>query len=220
MRQSEDLRLEPQPWNCFLQNTSKLKGTEKGRSSSFTGFDACRQTPSNGTLGFGLGGFFQKAGGIATLARSPRVSFRKAWPILRHPNRTFAVAFAWLERAPSRILFPITVTLLLGWILFSRAAACGALAPTESEAYRAFTTGKPMPAAYPVLNPFVYTLENAVPLVKLGLDEKWAPDQRHTAATVLTKYWVLMWARWLLILSGWFQATVLAAALLRRFKEQ
>jgi hypothetical protein len=74
-------------------------------------------------------------------------------------------------------------------------------------------------AAYPTLNPFIYTLENALPLVKLGQDEKWAPDCRHTATSLLTSYWFLMWSRWILILSGWFQATVLAAALSGRFKQ-
>ena len=76
-----------------------------------------------------------------------------------------------------------------------------------------------MPASYPVLNPFVYTLENAVPMVKLGQDDKWAPDRRHPGKAWFTNYWILVWARWMLILSGWFQATVLAAALSGRFKE-
>jgi hypothetical protein len=76
-----------------------------------------------------------------------------------------------------------------------------------------------MPAAYPKLYPLVYTLENAVPLVRLGQDEKWAPDQQYPGTTWFTNYWFLMWARWLLILSGWFQATVLAAALSGRFKQ-
>jgi hypothetical protein len=126
--------------------------------------------------------------------------------------------FAWLEEAPARILCFIAATLLLGWLVFGYAGARGAIAPTEPEAYKAFISGKPMPAAYPTLNPFVYTLENAVPLVKLGQDDKWAPDRRYTGTNWFTNYWFLMWSRWLLILSGWVQATVLAAALSGRFK--
>jgi hypothetical protein len=133
--------------------------------------------------------------------------------------RRWAIAFAWLEEAPVRILYSIAATLLMGWLIFGLAGANGALAPTESEAYNAFTTGRPMPVAYPVLNPLIYTLENAVPLVKLGQDEKWAPDRRHTPTGPFTDYWFLMWSRWLIILSGWFQATVLAAALSGRFKQ-
>lgn len=75
------------------------------------------------------------------------------------------------------------------------------------------------PAVYPTLNPFIYTLENAVPLVKLGQDEKWAPDRRYPGTNWFTNYWFLVWSRWLLILSGWIQATILAAALADRFKK-
>jgi hypothetical protein len=132
--------------------------------------------------------------------------------------RRWAIFFAWLEESPARILLSITATLLLGWLIFGFAGAKGAIAPSEPEAYKAFITEKPMPAAYPTLNPFVYTLENAVPLVKLGQDEKWAPDRRYPGTNCFTNYWFLMWSRWLLILSGWVQATVLAAALSGRFK--
>lgn len=135
------------------------------------------------------------------------------------PIRWLKIAFAWLEEAPGRIWRSIVCVLLLGWLVFGFAGAHGALAPTDPVAYQAFITGKPMPAAYPALNPFVYTLENAVPLVKLDQDEKWAPDKRYPGTSWYTNYWFLMWSRWLLILSGWFQATVLAAALADRFKK-
>jgi len=134
-------------------------------------------------------------------------------------RRRWAVAFAWLEEAPGRIWRSIACVLLLGWLVFGYAGSHGALAPTEAEAYKAFIAGSPLPSAYPVLNPFVYTLDNAVPLVKLGQDEKWAPDRRYPGTNWFTNYWFLMWTRWVLILSGWFQAGVLGAALLRRFKE-
>lgn len=134
-------------------------------------------------------------------------------------RRAGIIAFALLEEAPERIRYTIVATLLLGWLIFGVAGSNGALAPTVPVAYQAFITGKPMPAAYPALNPFVYTLENAVPLVKLGQDEKWAPDKRYPGTSWYTNYWFLMWSRWLLILSGWFQATVLAAALADRFKK-
>jgi cytoskeletal protein CcmA (bactofilin family) len=134
-------------------------------------------------------------------------------------RRSWTIAFAWLEEAPSRIWRSIAFVLLLGSIVFGYAGSHGAIAPTESEAYKAFIAGSPLPSAYPSLNPFVYTLDNAVPLVKLGQDEKWAPDRRYPGTKWFTNYWFLMWTRWVLILSGWFQAGVLGAALLRRFKE-
>jgi hypothetical protein len=132
--------------------------------------------------------------------------------------RPWKIAFAWLEEAPLRILYSIATLLICGTLIFAHAGMTGALAPTEKDAYAAFASGKPIPAAYPALNPFVYVLENSVPLVRLGEDDRWAPDQRHIATGWFTGYWFLMWIRWILILSGWFQATVLAAALSSRFK--
>jgi hypothetical protein len=77
----------------------------------------------------------------------------------------------------------------------------------------------------------LYTLENSVPLVKLGMDEKWMPDPKHKPQPWFPQfrwldwlgwfnsYWFLVTSRVLLIFLGWFQAGVLGAALLRRFKE-
>jgi hypothetical protein len=142
----------------------------------------------------------------------------KASKVKSRPLRWFRQVVAQLEESPSRILYSISVSLLLGCLVFFHAGSTGALAPTEAEAYKAFTAGRPAPAAYPALSPFIYTLENALPLVRLGQDDKWAPDRNHPATDLLTHYWFLMWVRWSLILFGWFQATVLAAALASRFK--
>jgi hypothetical protein len=88
-------------------------------------------------------------------------------------------------------------------------------------------------AHYPRFAPFVYTLENALPLVKLGMDDKWAPDPFHGGdawfpghgwswclqwLAMFNSYWFLAGVRWFLILFGWFQAAVLGAALTSRFK--
>jgi hypothetical protein len=139
---------------------------------------------------------------------------QKSWILWRW----LKVLFARLEENPLRIIYTIAVAVILGLLVFGYAGSRGALAPTEPEMYKAFTSGKPMPAAYPTLNPFVYTIENAIPLMKLGQDEKWAPDRRYPGTNWFTNYWFLMWSRWLLILSGWVQATVLATALSGRFK--
>jgi hypothetical protein len=63
------------------------------------------------------------------------------------------------------------------------------------------------------------------------MDERWTPDLQHQPQPWFPRlpmldglkwfnsYGFLVWSRWLLILSGWFQATVLAAALADRFKK-
>lgn len=134
-------------------------------------------------------------------------------------RRKWAIVFAWLEEAPIRILYSITFAVLLGWLVFGYAGAKRVIAPTGAEAYMEYAENRTLPATYPEWNSFIYTLENAVPLAKLGEDEKWAPDPNRVSNASFTDYRFLMWFRWLLILFGWFQAAVLGAALLRRFKE-
>ena len=75
-----------------------------------------------------------------------------------------------------------------------------------------------MDTAYPKFDPLIYSLENDLPLVKFGLDDKWAPDETYKPKDPVVSYDTLRWARVLLILCGWFQATVLAAAIGSRFK--
>jgi len=143
-----------------------------------------------------------------------RLEARKSWLLWRW----YRYLFAWLEEAPQRIGWFIGLTLLLFTCIFWHAGAKGALAPTEKDAYEAFVSGKRMPAVYPTLNPFIYTLENALPLVRLGQDDKWAPDPRFPSKNFSTNYWFLMWTRWVLVIWGWFQAGILGAAIVERFK--
>lgn len=129
-----------------------------------------------------------------------------------------SIPFAWLEENPFRILYSLALILFFGTILFSFASLHGLIAPTDKDAYTAWAGGQPYLAAYPRFQPFVYTLENALPLVKLGQDDKWAPNPNGPSHCNFLEYRVLVIFRWLLILLGWFQATLLAAAVGSRFK--
>jgi hypothetical protein len=57
---------------------------------------------------------------------------------------------------------------------------------------------------YPRFNPLVYSLENDLPLLKLGFDDKWAPDQNYHAKDPIISYENLRWTRVLVVLLGWF----------------
>ncbi len=134
------------------------------------------------------------------------------------PARWWQIAFAWLQESPLRILYTIALVVLMGGAVFGWAASVGAMAPTEHEAYKEWAGKQPIGSAYPKLNPLVYSLENALPLVKLGQDDKWAPNPNFNSGNSPFIYALLVGSRWFLILSGWVQATVLAAALSDRFK--
>ena len=143
-----------------------------------------------------------------------RVKARSSGRIMRVSK----VVFARLQQQPLWILLPIILTTSLATGLFGIAGAKGAMAPTNKDAYVAWSKGTPLAASYPRFNPLVYSLENDLPLLKLGFDDKWAPDQNYHAKDRIISCETLRGARVLVVLLGWFQATVLAAAIGLRFK--
>jgi hypothetical protein len=146
------------------------------------------------------------------------------WPV-----RVARRVFAWLREQPFRIAWSIGSILVVTTALFWWAGSNGGIAPREKDSYSAWAKGQPFPVAYPRFNPLIYSLENELPLVKLGQDDKWAPDPSHRPVSfgrgylvhwtwILDSYGLLASVRWIAIVLGWVQATVLAAALANRFK--
>jgi hypothetical protein len=146
-----------------------------------------------------------------------------------YPIRLASKCFAWLREQPFRIAWSIGLILFLTTALFWWAGSNGAIAPREKDTYNAWAAGHTFPVAYPKFNPLIYSLENELPLVKLGQDDKWAADPSHHSVSVASgcllhwtwifdSYGLLIWVRWLSIVLGWVQATVLAAALTTRLK--
>jgi len=153
---------------------------------------------------------------------------RKHWRLWRW----WDCFFAWMEENPLRIGWLILLTMLFGTSVFWWGGSKQAMKETiffQPNAYTENGGFKPIPALYPKFQPFVYTLENAVPLIKLGMDEKWAPDPspkfcqpwfpKICGLYFVSTYGVLVFARWALIVWGWIQATILAASVAERFKK-
>ncbi len=161
-----------------------------------------------------------------------------ASPLLRWLLYPLRLAVAQLERDPASVLISVVLLLIIGSLVFGYAGATHSIAPTEKEAYSAWTRGAPLPPTYPSFNPIIYTLEIELPLVKLGQDDKWAPipdrlstpplqpsklnsatpQYTNTPPTSRVPYAALASLRWFLILIGWLQAAALGAAVGRRFK--
>jgi hypothetical protein len=64
----------------------------------------------------------------------------------------------------------------LGWILYRRSYLAGSIVPTEKDAYEAFKRDGRPPQHYTAFAPLVYSLENSLPLVKLGQGDTWHPE--------------------------------------------
>jgi hypothetical protein len=111
----------------------------------------------------------------------------------------------------------------LGWIIYRRAQVTGTMTPTDRDAYESFKTNGAPPGHYPRFAPFVYSVENSLPLVKLGQADRWQPDPRPRHSATSAKGW---WSRfrcvlesstfvrcflWIQIILGWILATLFAA---------
>jgi hypothetical protein len=201
MLQPEEERIEPQPW-MQLTRLLEAKGNRKGAKHVIFKYRALLAHAQN-----------------------------KLWVL-----RWLEIASAWIEEAPIlRICWSIALSLIVGTFIFAGASRSGAMLESvqiqPNAAVLPNRESKPASIHYPPFQPFVYTLENAVPLVKLGMDERWMPDQRHVPQPwfqqVLWLDWLkwfnsygfLMVSRWGLIVWGWVQATILAVSVADRFKK-
>jgi hypothetical protein len=224
MLQQPDRRIKPQPW-MQLVKLLEAKGNRKGAKHVIFKYRTLLAMENE----------FHPVRWLLKLLFRLR-TFRRVWPYFRHPNRSWAIAFAWLEEAPLRICWSIALTLIVGTLIFAGAFSSDAMIASvqvQPNALLSTSSGESrvLSAHYPLSQSFLYALENAVPLVKLGMDEKWMPDPKHKPQPWFPQfrwldwlgwfnsYWFLVVSRVLLIFLGWFQAGVLGAALLRRFKE-
>ncbi len=79
---------------------------------------------------------------------------------------------------PKRALGFIILLSALGCIVYDRSYYAGTMVPTDEKAYAKFTdptTEQQVPPHYLSFSSFVYSVENSLPLVKLGQGEKWQP---------------------------------------------
>jgi hypothetical protein len=125
---------------------------------------------------------------------------------------------ALLEMQPLWVLATIALLTAVGSCEFWLADRAHTMAPKEGIAYSEWRRGVAMNANCPPFNPVIYSLENGLPLVKLGQDDAWAPDPKNELKILHLNYPFLAWFRWILILAGWAQATILASAIGSRYK--
>jgi hypothetical protein len=135
---------------------------------------------------------------------------------------------------PGRAIWELSGITALGWIIHRRAHRMGAMVPTDKDAYAHLRDEGSVPASYPPFNPLIYSVENSIPLLKLGQDAYWQPGSvskptvpqpqpvgrlaRLRALLTrltnqLTSPGALRWYRWTMIVLGWLLATFFVAGL-------
>jgi hypothetical protein len=127
-----------------------------------------------------------------------RVLFAMEDRLWKEEHTLAAVLFRWplslvvgYGYYPLRALAGLAILVAIGWGVYAGARASGAMVPKEEKAYELFKANGYSPGHYEPLSPFVYSLENSLPLVKLGQTDHWQPDPtpawRSTATAAPSK---------------------------------
>jgi hypothetical protein len=132
---------------------------------------------------------------------------------------------------PLRAIGGLLILSAVGWIFFRRAYLAGSMTPTDKDSYEYFTNGATNggapPPHYTRFSPSVYSIENSLPLVKLGQADHWQPDPQKipvvSGSLLSVAYWqnIFSWF-WGLATSpkSWwssFLEVTLSPVFLRRF---
>ncbi len=140
--------------------------------------------------------------------------FARLWSSLLR----WSVGYGYRPGRAVRLIFLLS---LLGWLVYHRSYYAGTMLPTEDKAYDKFVEsgcGRRVPPNYPTFSPLIYSLENSLPLVKLGQADKWRPGRRleGTSPTSFLSCFatspdLVTWFLRIQIMLGWLLATLFLA---------
>jgi hypothetical protein len=91
---------------------------------------------------------------------------------------------------PLRAIWMILGLSVIGWVLYRRGYLAGNMVPSDEEAYESFKSEGRPPRHYRAFAPLVYSLENSLPLVKLGLADQWQPDPSSKDQLSRKRNWI------------------------------
>jgi hypothetical protein len=118
-----------------------------------------------------------------------------------------------------RAIYGLLVVSLISASFYYAGFQVGSMLPTDKQNYAAFTENRSSLAGYERFHVLAYSIENAVPLVKLGIQDKWEPSPDIQAPPDKSAGWIagslrsvispsfLRWLRWGEIAAGWFLTT-------------
>jgi hypothetical protein len=122
---------------------------------------------------------------------------------------------------PGRAIWLILLLSVLGWVVYGASYDAGTMVPTEKDAYKEFAdpqTWRHVSPPYPTFSAPVYSLENSLPLVKLGQADKWRPGLGPGSSSptsflgrFATSPGSVLWFLRIQILLGWLLATLFVA---------
>src|SRR5271165_527795 len=96
------------------------------------------------------------------------------------PVLKYAIGYGY---DPIRAFWLAVLLTGVGWIIYRKSYLAGGIVPTDKDACAKFREpDAEIPGHYPSFSPLVYSVENSLPLVKLGQGDKWQPDPEPEAS--------------------------------------
>ena len=165
-----------------------------------------------------LGNTGDDLGARQVLSRMQREAWeQRGWPFrLISLLLRFTIGYGYF---PLRAVWLILVLVVIGSSVYWAAYNMGSIVPIQKEPYTFFEVHCYAPNEYERFHPIPYSLENSFPLVKLGVQDKWAPapdgrvacssaDLTSPALRVISEPRFLRWFRWIQICLGWVLTTL------------
>ncbi len=125
----------------------------------------------------------------------------------------------------THVLYGSVFFVLLGFALFAYGKRAGIIIPAKIDAGESKSgKARTVPESYQKFGAFIYSLENFVPLVKLGVDEFWIPDANAGRSLRIGAIKLPMAGTWLRAylcchrLAGWLLTTLWVGSLSGIFK--
>jgi len=118
-----------------------------------------------------------------------------------------------------RAIYGLVLISMIGTCFYFLGFQIGSVLPTDRDNYSTFTKNRNISAGYERFHVFAYSVENAFPLVKFGIQDKWGPSPDIQAPPDKPVGWeakylrsvisptFLRWFRWGQIAAGWFLTT-------------
>jgi len=113
---------------------------------------------------------------------------------------------------PLRVLWLMIGFLLTGFVIFYLANKSGFIVPADvnvllSHEYQKYGVLIGVPKGYPSFNPFVYSLNDIIPIINLYQTEYWIPNTNTFWGSI-----VMVWL-WIEIISGWVLTSIFVVAI-------
>jgi hypothetical protein len=152
---------------------------------------------------------------------------RTAWEQHRWPFRLIGhllrstIGYGYF---PLRAVWLILLLVLIGAGVYGVAYKMGSIVPVQKEAYNCYEKQCSVSSEYERFHTIPYSLENSFPLIKLGVQDKWAPAP-ETRVQACSRGWTsstlqaasapgfVRWFRWIQICLGWVLTTLFVSGI-------